>query len=282
MTGKRKESVRKATLYAFLIVLGVFMIYPLLWLFTASFKSNREIFGSLSLWPSNFDFSSYIEGWNSTGRFSFSTFFVNTFKLVIPTVLFTIISSTLVAYGFARFKFPFKKFLFSLMISTLMLPSAVTIIPSYILFRSFGWLDSYKPFYIPALLGGSAFFIFMMIQFLRGLPRELDESAIIDGCNSFTILLRILIPLAKPAIFSVGIFQFMWTWNDFYGQLIYINSARKFTIALGLRMTQDVATIVSWNQVIAMSVVSIIPSVLLYFFAQKYFVEGIATTGIKG
>ncbi len=265
-----------------LVLLGYVMIYPLIWLVFSSFKTNQEIFGSISLFPSTYIFSSYAQGWAGTGQFGFDLYFVNSLRMVLPTVLGTILSSVVVAYGFSRFDFPLRKLLFALMLSTMMLPNAVTIIPSYLLFKKFGWLDSYLPFIIPSSLAISAFFIFMLIQFFRGLPRELDESAKLDGCNSFSILVRILLPLSGPALFSVGIFQFIWTWNDFFNSIIYINSARNFTVSLGLRLAIDQSSATSWNAILAMSVVSIIPCVLLFFFAQRYFVQGIATTGLKG
>lgn len=225
--------------------------------------------------------NSYTEGWKGSGQFTFGVFFVNTLKLVIPTVICTLISSVIVAYGFARFEFPMKKILFMFMLSTLMLPNAVIIIPRYILFNSLDWLDSYLPFTIPAIFATNSFFIFMLVQFLRGIPKELDESAVIDGCSSFAILVRILLPLSRPSIFSAAIFQFIWTWNDFFNVLIYVNSIKKYTISLGLRMALDIQAAVNWNHVMAMSVVAIIPPVLVFFFSQKHFVEGIATTGIK-
>nr|WP_320127418.1 carbohydrate ABC transporter permease [uncultured Sphaerochaeta sp.] len=191
-------------------------------------------------------------------------------------------SSTIVAYGFARFDFKGKSFLFALMISTMMLPNAVLIIPRYLLFRNFGWLDSYKPFIIPQILAFTAFFNYMMIQFIRGIPRELDESAKIDGLGSFRTLFLIILPLCKSALFSVFIFQFMWTWNDFFNPLIYINSIAKYPVSLALRMSIDAQSAIEWNKVLAMSFVSISPIVFLFFSAQKYFVEGIATTGLKG
>ncbi|TDF92320.1 carbohydrate ABC transporter permease [Paenibacillus piri] len=278
----RSESTRKTITFILMCLFGIVMIYPLIWLFTASFKTNEEIFGSLSLLPNSFDWSGYINGWKGSGQYTFGLFFLNTFKMVIPTVVFTIISTTIVAYGFARFNFPLKNLLFSLMISTLMLPNAVVIIPKYIMFKNFDWLNSYLPFIMPALLATHAFFIFMIVQFFRGLPRELDESAKMDGCNSFMILVRILLPLSAPALISAGIFQFIWTWNDFFNSLIYITSVKKFTVSLGLRMALDNSSSTPWNQVLAMSVLAVIPCVLVFFFAQKYFVEGIATTGIKG
>lgn len=267
---------------SFLTVFGIVLIYPIIWMISASFKPLPEIFSTVNLIPSKFVITSYINGWKGTGQFGFSTFFLNTFLLVVPTVIATVVSSLLVAYGFARFRFPMKSMLFSLMIATLMLPNAVIIIPSYLLFRNFGWLDTYWTFIIPAAFATYPFFIFMLVQFFRGLPRELDESAVVDGCNSFKILTHILLPLCKPAIVSAALFQFIWTWNDFFNSLIYINSVKKYPISLGLRMSLDNSSISNWDQVMAMSVLSVLPCLLIFFFAQRYFVEGIATTGIKG
>ena len=267
--------------YILLILLAIVMIYPLIWMVGAAFKSNEEIFGTLGILPKNPVYGAFKAGWKGTGQYGFSTFLINSFKLVIPTVIFTVISSVLVAYGFSRFNFPLKKFLFMLMLSTLMLPSIVLIIPRYIFFKNFGWLDSYLPFTIPALLACNSFFTYMMCQFFRGLPLELDESAKIDVCNSFIILVRILLPLFKAAIFSVMVFQFVWTWNNFLEVLIYVNSISKYPVALGLRLTMDIGSEFDWNQIMAMSIVAIAPPVLLFIVAQKYFVEGIATTGMK-
>ena len=267
--------------YVLLILLAIVMIYPLVWLLGAAFKSNDEIFATIGILPKNPVFGAFAAGWRGTGKYGFSTYLLNTFKMVVPTVFFTVVSSTLVGYGFARFNFPFKGILFGLMLSTMMLPSTVIIIPRYIAFRNLGWLNSYKPFWVPALLGCSAFFNYMMIQFLRGLPMELDESAKMDGCGSFRILVQILLPLCVSSIMSVVVFQSVWTWNDFMNCLIYINSVAKFPVSLGLRMTMDISSEFDWNQVMAMSILSILPPMILFFCAQKYFVEGIATTGMK-
>ncbi len=278
---RKKTPVKLVISYIFLIILAYVMIYPLLWMVGAAFKTNDEIFGTIGILPKHPVYGAFKAGWAGTGKYGFDTFLKNSFLLVIPTVLFTVISSTLVGYGFARFNFPGKKILFKLMIAALMLPSTVIIIPRYILFKDFGWLNSYLPYWIPGLLACSSFFNYMMVQFFRGLPLELDESAKIDGCNSFTILTRILMPLCKSAIFSVIVFQFVWTWNNFLEVLIYINSVAKYPVALGLRMTMDIGSEFDWNQIMAMSIVAIAPPVILFFAAQKYFVEGIATTGMK-
>ncbi len=278
---KKHTLGKKVIVYFVLTVVGILFIYPMLWMVFASFKNNQEIFGSVALFPKSWVFNSYAEGWKGNGQTNFSMFFANTFKIVIPVVVFTLISCMIVAYGFARFNFPLKKMFFGLMISTLMLPNSVLIIPRFILFKQLNWIDTYYPFIIPAMFAVYPFFIYMLIQFIRGLPRELDEAARIDGCGSFRILLQIIVPLCKPALVAAGVFQFIWTWNDFLGVMVYINDVKKYTLALGLRMSVDITEAVSWNSVLAMSVVAILPCVLLFFFAQKYLVEGIAATGIK-
>ena len=265
-----------------LIFFGFIMIYPLIWMFFGTFKTNNDLLGSTALWPKEFIWTSYRDGWTNAGQFTYGRFFINSIMMVAPTVLFTIISSAVTGYGFARFEFPFKKYLFGIMISTMMLPNAVMVIPKFIIFNNLGWTNSYKPFVIPAAFATGSFFIFLMIQFYRGLPRALDEAATIDGCGTFGVFIYILLPLTKPAIISVTIFQFIWTWNDFYNSLIYINSVSKFTVPLALRMTMDITSeAVAWNRVLAMAVLSMIPCIVLFFCCQKYFVEGIATTGIK-
>ena len=278
----KKKTKKTIWAYVILVVFGFIMVYPLIWMFFATFKDNKELFGTTALLPSSYSLDAYLKGWKGSGQYTFTTFFINSFKMVIPAVFFTIVSCSIVAYGFARFKFVGKKLLFGLMISTLMLPNAAIIIPRYLLFRNLGWLNTFKPFWMPALLAAYPFFIFMLIQFLRGIPKDLDESAKIDGANSFVIFKSILLPLMKPALFSVGLMQFMWVWNDFYNPLIYINSVKNYPLALGVRMVLDTSGTVYWNQVLAMALVSILPLILLFFFAQRYFIEGIATTGMKG
>ena len=212
----------------------------------------------------------------------FGTFLLNSVKLVIPIVLFTVISSSVVAYGFARFQFKGRSVLFGAMLSTLMLPNAVLIIPKYIMFHQFGWLNTYNVFYIPVLFACTPFFIFSMVQFIRGIPKSLDESAYIDGCSTFQIFSRIIMPLSKPAIFSMGLFQFIWTWNDYFNPLIYISSVKKYNVMQGLRMNMDSSSGISWGPIMALSVITILPCVIVFLLAQRYFVEGISTTGLKG
>lgn len=265
-----------------LCAMTVVMLYPLAWIVSASFKENTEIFNSMSLIPDNFSLDAFVEGWKGSGQYTFTTFYKNTFIIVVPSVIFTLISSTLAAYGFARFNFVFKKILFAIMIATLMLPETTLMIPRYMLFNELGWLNSYFPFWIPAMFATKSFFIYMMIQFMRGIPRDLDEAAYIDGCNVWQTLTKIIAPLCAPALFSAGIFQFMWLWNDFLNQLLYINSVKLYPISLALKMSLDAQSTVNWNQIMAMSVVSMIPPIIVYFVGQKYLVEGTTTAGLKG
>ena len=278
---RKRSKARTFVSYLFLILLAYIMIYPLLWMLGAAFKTNAEIFGTISLLPKEPVYNAWADGWRGSGQYTFGRFLANSFLMVIPTVLFTVVSSVLVGYGFARFRFPFKKLLFMLMLSTMMLPGTVVIIPRYIFFRKLGWLDSYLPFIVPAALATYTFFNFMTVQFFRGLPLELDESAKLDGCGSFLILTRILLPLCTSMVFSIIVFQFVWRWNDFLNVLIYISRVAKDPVALGLRMTRDISTDFDWNRIMAMSIVSILPPVLVFFSAQQYFVQGIATTGMK-
>jgi len=268
--------------YLMLVAIGVVILFPFVWMLFACFKTNAEILGSTKLLPSSISFDVFATAWKGVGNITFATYFKNTFIMVVPTVLLTVFSCSFVAFGFARFRFPLKKLFFALMISTMMLPNSVIIIPRYLIFNKMGLLNSYWPFYLPAMFACFPFFIFMIIQFLRGIPRELDEAAYIDGCSSLRLYFEILLPLIKPALFSAGLFQFMWTWNDFFNTLIYISTVKKFPVSLGLRASLDTAAQVQWDKVMAMSVISIVPLILLFFFAQKYFVEGISTTGLKG
>jgi oligogalacturonide transport system permease protein len=276
-----KKSIVKSILrISLLTILGYLMAYPLIWMIFAAFKTNQEIFGSTRLLPRYIAFDAFILGWKGSGQYSYATYYINTFELVLPVVIFTAISSVIVAYGFARFDFTGKRLIFSLMVATMMLPSSTIIIPRYLLFRDFHWLNTYLPFIVPSMFGG-AFFVFLLIQFMRGIPKELDEAAYIDGCGPGWILIKIIAPLCKPAIISVIVFQFLWTWDDFFNPLIYITSVSKYTLSLALKMAIDPQVQIAWNQSMAMSLLSIVPCLILFFAAQKYFVEGVVMSGLK-
>lgn len=279
---RRSERLSAMLRYTALFVVGLFMLYPLIWLIGASFKTNSEIFNSPGFLPAEPTLDGYIKGWQTSTPYTFARFFWNTFLIIAPKVIGTVVSCTLVAYGFARFDFPGKKLLFSLLIGTLLLPNVVTRIPQYILFRDFGWLDTYLPLWVPSAFAGDAFFVFMVVQFLRALPRDMEEAARVDGANSFETLIFIVVPMLVPALISVALFQFMWTMNDFLGPLIYISSVEKFPVSLALKLSIDTTEAFDWNRILAMSVLTLTPALVVFFLAQKYFIEGISVGGVKG
>lgn len=268
--------------YAILIGVGFLMLYPLLWMIGGAFKPNHEIFGSIGFIPQEPTLDGVIKGWNTSTEYTFATYLLNSFRIVIPKVILTAISSVLVAFAFARFAIPGKKVLFGLLIATILLPKSVLLIPQYLMFREFGWLDTFLPLYVPSAFATEGFFVFMIIQFMRSLPPELEEAAVIDGCNSLQILWHVLVPMLMPAVIAVALFQFMWSMNDFLGPLVYLSSVENYPVSLALKMSIDVTEATSWNQILAMSTIALLPSLLLFFAAQRYFVEGTTVGAVKG
>lgn len=285
-SGKRTHHKKKISIffkYLFLIIGAIIMLYPILWLVGASFKDNNEIFASIWFMPKSFDFTPYIEGWQTSSDYTFTRYFLNSALIVIPKVILTLVSCVLAAYGFARFNFPFKKILFPMMIATLFLPGIVTRIPLYIFWKNLGLLDTYIPLVANSAFACDTFFVYMLVQFFRTIPKELDEAAKIDGCNSFMTLTKILLPILKPSMITAALFQFIWSFTDFQGPLIYISSVEKYPVSTALRMAMDTTTgDFSWNRTIAISIIGLIPSILVYFSAQKHFVGGSMAGGIKG
>ena len=220
MTRETRYKVNMVCRYVILLVVGVFMVYPLIWMIGASFMTNEQIFSSVSFIPKAPTLNGYKKGFAGYQGMTLLHFMANTYKFVIPKVLFTVASATLTAYGFARFNFMGKRFSFAVLLSTLFLPQVVLNVPQYILFDQVGWLDSYLPIVIPSLLAGDTYFVYMLIQFLRGIPRELEEAAEIDGCGIMQRLWYVIVPMLKPSIVSCALFQFMWASNDFMGPLI--------------------------------------------------------------
>lgn len=267
--------------HLFMIALGLVMFYPILWMIASSFKENAEIFGTASLLPKNLKLDNYLNGWKGVGGVPFVVFFRNSFYYTTLATLGTVLSSALVAYGFARNKFWGRNFWFVCMLLTLMLPYQVVMIPQFIIFFRLGWVNSFKPLIIPMFMG-QPFFIFLMMQFIRGLPIELDEAAKIDGCNRFQIFTRIIFPLITPALITSTIFQFYWKWDDFIGPLLFLNSPKLYTVSLALRMFSDPMTATDWGAIFAMGTLSLLPIILVFLAFQKYLVEGISTTGLKG
>ena len=279
---RRQRRISSTLRYGLLIIVGLIMIYPLIWMIGASFKTNAEMFSSAGFWPKEPTLQGYIDGWKTSTPYTFGHFFLNSLWIVIPKVIGTAISCTLVAYGFARFEFPGKNILFVTVIATLLLPNVVTRIPQYLLFRELGWLDSFLPLWVPSAFAGDAFFVFMVIQFLRAIPRDMEEAARVDGASTMQTLIYIVVPMLAPAIISVCLFQFMWTMNDFLGPLIYISSVENYPVSLALKLSIDTTEAFNWNQILAMSVLTLTPSLIVFFMAQKYFIEGISSGGVKG
>lgn len=278
---KTNQWLRISLYHLFVILFGILMIYPVLWMLFSSFKDNTEIFGTASLIPKHFRLDSYVRGWQGVGGLPFGVFFKNSFYYVILATIGTVFSSAVVAYGFARIKFFAKNFWFVCMLLTMMIPYQVVMIPQFILFFKIGWVNSFLPLIVP-MFCGQPFFVFLMIQFIRGLPLELDESAKIDGCGRFRIFSKIIFPLISPAIITTTIFQFYWRWDDFLGPLLYLNKPRLYTVSLALRMFADPATATDWGGMFAMGTLSLVPIFIIFISFQRYLVEGISTTGLKG
>ena len=282
MNRKEKARLNLFLRYLLLFGLGIVMIYPLCWMIGASFKTNSELFSSAGIIPLAPTLDGYKNGFKGYEGMNLLHFMGNTYKFVLPKVVFTVVSAVITSYGFARFQFIGKKLLFVLLLSTLFLPQVVLNVPQYILFNEVGWLNSYLPIVIPSMLAGDTFFVYMLIQFLRGIPRELEEAAEIDGCNVVERLWYVIVPMLKPSIVSCALFQFMWTNNDFQGPLIYIADMQKYTNSVYLRMSMDGDVGFQWNRILAMSLISIVPSLIVFFCAQDSFIDGIAAGGVKG
>ncbi|MGG3306504.1 carbohydrate ABC transporter permease [Paenibacillus lautus] len=258
------------------------MTYPILWLVASSLKPNHEIFTTAySLIPSRLEFSNYATGWKGFAGTTFGTFFQNSFIIVIISTIGAVASSALVAFGLARTKFFGQQFWFACMMITMMLPHDVVIVPQYVMFAKFGWLSSFKPLIVPQFFG-IPFFIFLIMQFIRTIPKELDEAAKIDGCSKYGIFFRVVVPLIVPALITCSIFSFYWRWDDFINPLIYLNNPEKYPVSLALKLFLDGESLNNWGGMFAMATLSLLPVVIVFFIFQKYIVEGISTTGLKG
>ncbi|MGI8384310.1 carbohydrate ABC transporter permease [Robertmurraya sp. P23] len=261
---------------------AILMLYPVIWLLMSSFKPSDTIFiTAKSLIPDPWIWTNFAEGWKGIGGNSFGVFIKNTAILVVITLIGQVISSAFIAFGFARLQFKGKALWFGIMMVTLMLPHDVLMVPQYIIFSKLGWLNSIKPLAIPAYFG-HPFFIFLLVQFIRTIPRELDEAAIIDGCGTFKIFTKIILPLIKPALATASIFSFYWTWESLLGPVLYLNSPSKYTVSMALNMFLSNETVSNWGSMFGMSVVTLIPVFVIFFLFQRHVVEGISTSGLKG
>lgn len=264
-----------------LIAIAVVMFYPLAWMVGASFRPDSQV-SDPGIWPSNFTLNGYQTGFQGVSGVSFWQFMANSFLVASLCVVANLIACSLTAYAFARINFRLKKLWFAIMIGTLLLPHHVILIPQYILFRDLHWINTYLPFVIPKLLGTDAFFVFLLVQFFRAIPRDLDEAARLDGCGHLRIFFQIMLPLAKPALATTAIFTFIYSWNDFFTPLIYLQDPHLFTLPLALRAFIDATSGSAFGALFAMSVVSLLPVLGVFIAFQKLLVEGVATTGMKG
>ena len=273
---KKNKLLSRTLTYIVLILAAVICLFPFLWMISTSFKPMSDIYKMPpTLIPEHGTIENFIEGWKGA---NFQMYFKNTAVITLLATVGTVFSSSIVAYGFARFQSRMSKFLFMVLLGTMMLPTQVTLIPQYLLFYKMGMVDTIWPLVIPSWLGGGAFNIFLF----RTLPKELDEAAKIDGANSLQIFTRILLPAVKPVMLAVLVMALVFNWNDFFNPLIYLNSNEKFTIAIGLQFFKGSQGNVQVGQMMAMALFSLLPVLIVFGTCQKYFIQGIKMSGLKG
>lgn len=280
---KEKRAVKGAVYHILVFMFGLIMIYPLVWMVMSSFKPTSTIFQTAgSLITETFTFENYVNGWKGFAKVTFAVFFKNSLFISAAATIGTVMSSAVAAYGFARFKFRGKKLLFSAMLLSMMLPAQVLMIPQYLWYQKLGWVGSYMPLIVPYFFAIQGFFVYLMSNFISGIPRDLDEAAKIDGCSYAAVFTKIILPLIKPALVTGGIFSFMWRWDDFLSALLYVNKSARYPVSLALKLFCDPGSSSDYGAMFAMASLSILPSVLIFIFFQRYLVEGISTSGLKG
>jgi len=277
-----KRRISTVVFHLLILGFGFVMIYPLLWMISATFKPETEIFTGLNFLPTAPTLQNYIIGFRGVSGFSFLRFFRNSFLLAFINIVGNMLSCSMAAYAFAKLRFRLSKALFSVMMVTMMLPLHVRLIPQYIVFNNLGWVDTFLPLTVPSFFGVQGFFIFLLVQYMRGISNELLEAPRIDGCNTLQIYLYFIMPLSVPALVTVSIFTFIWTWNDFMGQMIYLINPSRFTVSLALRMFIDATGQSAWGSMFAMSVLSLIPLFAIFIGLQRYLIEGIQSGSLKG
>lgn len=268
--------------HAGVIALLVVALYPIVWVTVATLKPSEDIVGSLELLPRRVTAANYDRAIEGIAGISVVRFFWNSTVLAILSVVGTIASSALAAYAFARLRFRGRGVMFAVMISTLLLPFHVLIIPQYVVFQKLSLVDTYAPLLVGKFLATEAFFVFLMVQFMRTIPHELDEAAKIDGAGHWGIFWNIILPLSRPAIITTAIFTFIWTWNDFFGPLIYLSTPDKYPLPLALQLFIDETTGSDFGALMAMSILALLPVILFFLFFQRFLVEGVSTSGLKG
>lgn len=278
----KQKRARKALFHFICVCIAVIMLYPLLWMLFSSFKVSSTVMREADkLLPTQWTIQNYFTGWKGFAGHSFGTFFKNSLLVAGLSTIGAVFSSVLIAYGFARIKFRGSDFWFACMMVTLMLPFQVIMVPQFLLFTKLGWTGTYLPLIVPFFCG-QAFFIYMDVQFMRSIPKELDEAAMIDGCSRFGVFWHIMLPLCVPVLCTSAIFSFIWRWEDFLGPFLYLNKPEMYTASLALKLFSDPSSSSDFGAMFAMASLSIVPACVLFISFQKYLVEGIATTGLKG
>ena len=268
--------------HIFILGFGLMLLYPLIWLLSGSLQEDTEIFRGIGLFSGKLSIDNYITGWRGVNGVSFTRFFLNSFLLAGTNMLANVLSCSLTAYAFAKREFRLKRLWFVIMLGTMMLPMHVTLLPSYIMFNHMGWLNTYLPMIVPNFFAVQGFFVYMMTQFMRGVPREIDEAALMDGCGPWKHYSQIIMPLSIPVIITTCIFTFIWTWNDFFTPLIYITDIKLFPVSLALRQFVDATGSSSWGEMFAMSILSLTPLFIIFVFLQRYLIEGVTAGSVKG
>ncbi|MBZ2198114.1 carbohydrate ABC transporter permease [Ruania sp. N2-46] len=281
-TNRRRSRVGSTVYHALMIALACIVLYPALWMLMSSLKPSSDIVGNVSLIPENGSLQNYITALDGIGGVSTFTFFQNSLIVAVLSVVGVVLSASVSAYAFSRVKFPGRSLFFSMMVATLLLPFHVVIIPQYIVFNNLDMVNTFWPLLLPKFLATDAFFVFLMVQFMRGLPMELDEAARIDGAGHIRIFGSIVLPLMKPSIITASIFTFIWTWNDFLGPLLYLKQPDLYTLPIALRLFVDQTTVSDYGAQMAMAVLALLPVMIFFFIFQRYLVEGVSTSGLKG
>ena len=278
----RERRIARTVIYhIFVVAFGLLMIYPVIWMIISSFKLKSEILGSNApFWPSTWVFENYPNGWNGAGVYTFATYFKNSLIVSCLGTLGTVLSSAMVSYSLARVPFKGRKIWFTCMIMTMLLPGQVLMIPQYIIWNNMGLVGTFIPLVLPKYLGWP-FFIYMMMQFIRGLPKELDEAAMIDGCSKYSIFSRIILPLLGPSIITTIVISFYWIWDDYMGPLLYLTKPALYTVSLGIKNFAD-AQGTNFGPMFAMSSLSLIPVFLLFLFFNRYLMDGVTAGSVKG
>lgn len=283
MSIKKTRAVQTIVYHVLVMGLGILMVYPLMWMVFSSFKPTNTIFTTASeIIPTQWTLDNYVNGLKGFGKIPFIQFFQNSLMISLVATIGTVASSAIVAYGFSRMKFKGRGILFAAMLVTMMLPAQVLMVPQYLWYQKLGWVGTYLPMVVPYFFAVQGFFVYLCVNFIDGLPKDLDEAAKIDGCSVYGIFMRIILPLLTPALITTGIFSFIWRWDDFLSALLYIRNSAMYPASLALKLFSDPSSSSDYGAMFAMSTLSILPIMLIFIFLQRYLVEGIATSGLKG